>query len=88
MRLLVLALILFSFPAHAEEAGRDSRRYVISSSQLGVVMLDTMSGETWRYGWTLIQSDACKKANPVPSQCEQWGWSPLPFFAGTPGKPR
>ena len=88
MRFLILALMLLSTSAHAQEAGRDSRRYAISSSQLGVVMLDTMTGETWKFGWSTVPTDTCRKANPTPSECQNWGWWPLPYFSGTPGKPR
>lgn len=87
-RLIVLALIFIGSAAHAAEADREGRRFVISSSAFGVIMLDTMTGETWKFGWSIVNAPVCKDKAPVPSECQQWGWSPMPYFAGTPGKPR
>lgn len=77
---LILAFQLVLAPPSwgQTETERLDRRYVIYDTKLGVMMLDTVLGRTWRYGWKLAPTPQCKgKPSPPPDECQLWGWYSL-----------
>lgn len=76
---LVLAFqLVLAPPSWGQTETEAGRRFVIYDTKLGVMMLDTVLGKTWRYGWKLAATPQCKgKPPPPPEECQLWGWFPL-----------
>lgn len=75
---LTLQLVLAPSSWGQTETERLDRRYVIYDTKLGVLMLDTVLGKTWQYGWRPSPGPQCKgKPAPIPEECQLWGWFPI-----------